>query len=661
MHLYVDGIQVGSNAATGAQAFTGYWRVGGDSSWGGDSGYFAGTIDEVAVYSYELTQQTVAAHFTAAGGTVANQPPTASFTNSAAGLNASFNASGSGDTDGTIVSYAWDFGDGTQGSGISPNHTYNATGDYTVKLTVTDDDGATGTSSQTIHVDDAAPTATFTSSTSDLTVSADGSGSSDSDGTVASYDWNWGDGSADDSGATPTHTYAHSGTYTVTLTVTDNAGGTGTSTAQVQPSHNNPPTASFTNTAAGLNASFDGSGSSDSDGTIASYAWDFGDGSQASGISPNHTYNATGDYTVSLTVKDDGGATDTDTQTVHVTDANPTAAFTSTTNQLTVSADGSGSSDSDGTVASYDWNWGDGSADDSGVSPSHTFAASGTYPVTLTVTDNAGGTATVEHDVMVSNAAPTLIASDDFGRTATKGWGNADLGGAWTTTGTKTNFAVSGGSGKISVAQAPGGPSVNLNSVSTSNADIRVKVSPEQVANGNGSYVSVLGRTVDTSGSYRAVVNLLANGSVTLSLTRVDTAGTAKIAGPVTISGLTYTAGTVLDVRMAVVGTNPTQLMAKVWKDGTTEPATWQVSGVDSAPGMQAAGTVGLMNYLSGTSTNAPNTADFSSLRVYNSTAQQVMGNMLKRQLATEKTTHKSRRIPAAKRTSLPFTRITER
>ncbi len=81
-----------------------------------------------------------------------NNPPTANFTYSVNNLTASFDGSSSTDTDGSIVSYAWDFGDGTTGSGVTASRTYAAAGTYTVTLTVTDDDGATGSKSQSVTV-----------------------------------------------------------------------------------------------------------------------------------------------------------------------------------------------------------------------------------------------------------------------------------------------------------------------------------------------------------------------------------------------------------------------------------------------------------------------------------------------------------------------------
>jgi PKD repeat protein len=90
------------------------------------------------------------------GGGTTNTPPIASFTaNPTSGnapLTVSFDASGSYDQDGNIKSYAWNFGDGNTGSGVTINHTYTAAGTYTVKLTVTDNGGANGTNSQSITV-----------------------------------------------------------------------------------------------------------------------------------------------------------------------------------------------------------------------------------------------------------------------------------------------------------------------------------------------------------------------------------------------------------------------------------------------------------------------------------------------------------------------------
>src|SRR4051812_5582391 len=86
-----------------------------------------------------------------------NRPPTASFTLSCPSLTCAFDASGSADPDGGIAGYAWDFGDGTTGSGVGPSHAYAAAGQYPVSLTVTDDHGATTTAQRTVVVGSVQP------------------------------------------------------------------------------------------------------------------------------------------------------------------------------------------------------------------------------------------------------------------------------------------------------------------------------------------------------------------------------------------------------------------------------------------------------------------------------------------------------------------------
>ena len=167
----------------------------------------------------------------------ANQAPVAAFTSSVSGLSATVNGSTSTDADGTIASYAWDFGDGATATGVTPAaHAYAAAGTYQVKLTVTDDKGATGTVTKAVTVTagpaNQNPVASFTATPTDLTVAVDGTASTDPDGSVASYAWNFGDGSTA-TGSTASHPYAAAGTYTVTLTVTDNLGAVNTVTKSV--------------------------------------------------------------------------------------------------------------------------------------------------------------------------------------------------------------------------------------------------------------------------------------------------------------------------------------------------------------------------------------------------------------------------------------------
>jgi PKD repeat protein len=218
----------------------------------------------------------------------------------------SFDASYSVDADGSINSYAWDFGDGTTGSGAIVSHTYPSGTPYTATLTVSDDSGATASRSRTVEPN-ARPIAYADVTCNGRTCSFDGSGSGDYDGTIVSYVWTFGDGTAG-SGETAGHTYATPGIYPVTLTVTDNEGATAGPIARTALA-STPPIASFTFTCNGLACLFDASASTDPDGTVASYEWAL-DGRYPTGPIVSHTFAVPGEYLVWLIVRDNLGLSD---------------------------------------------------------------------------------------------------------------------------------------------------------------------------------------------------------------------------------------------------------------------------------------------------------------------------------------------------------------
>jgi PKD repeat protein len=614
--LYVDGQLVGTNPTTQAQAYDGYWRVGGDTTWEGSSSSFVNAkIDEVAVYPTALTPAVIAQHY--ALGTN-NSAPSASFTSSSSFLSASFDGSGSKDSDGTISSYSWNFGDSSAlGSGVTATHTYAAAGTYAVTLTVTDNGGlSTSTTKQvTVTAPNVPPVAQFTATNVNLTATLDGSTSTDPDGNIAAYSWDFGDSTATGSGVSVNHTYATAGTYTVTLSVTDNSGATTTITHPVTVTAANvPPVAAFTSSVSNLTANFDGTGSSDSDGTIAGYSWNFGDQSASStSATPTHVYATAGTYTVTLTVTDNSGATTSVSHPVVVSAANvaPTAAFSSSTSNLLATLDASGSSDPDGTISSYSWNFGDSSAAGSGKSTTHTYASAGTYSVTLTVTDNSGASTSITQPVTVATSpAPTVYASDAFGRTVAGGLGSADVGGPWTIVGSASNYSVNNGGANLLNSKVSVNDYGYLAGVSSSSTEMKATISTQQTPTGNGLFTSFLVRRVG-SDDYRAQVILLPAGQVNLNVAH----GTAPLKS-IKVAGLTYTPGTQLNVRVQAYGTNATTIRAKVWLAGTTEPTAWQITSTDSTAALQAPGSVGIGAYLGGTSTTLPTTTTFSNLWV---------------------------------------------
>lgn len=236
-------------------------------------------------------------------------------------LPVTFDASNSADPDGRIIEYAWDFGDGSQAVGPVVDHTYSETGGYRVKLLLTDNhQPEPGQSEAFIDVNvvsepNKAPVAVLGPDLEAVTgekVSFDASGSSDADGTVLTYHWDFGDGNRS-TGVTPEHIYQFPGLYTVSVTISDShvtnaARATDTLKVTVRDPENIPPTAlggEDMTVKPGQIIQFDGSGSTDPDGNILAYHWDFSTGETSTMSRPNYTFHEEGVYRVRLKVTDD--------------------------------------------------------------------------------------------------------------------------------------------------------------------------------------------------------------------------------------------------------------------------------------------------------------------------------------------------------------------
>ena len=241
----------------------------------------------------------------------------------------------------------------------------------------------------------------------------------DPDGLIVEYFWDFAD-EINASGLVVDHSYADNGNYTVTLTVMDDSGAINYTSAIITVL-NRPPVASFTESAetafTGEIIILNASHSFDLDGTVVGYFWDFGDGTNATGVLAEHSYLDNDYYNVSLTVTDDDDAKGNITSTKTILNRAPIALFTESAEVVSIDEiiyfNASESYDLDGYVIDYFWDFGDG-VNSTGITVEHSYAGNGTYTVTLFVTDDddAKGNITaaktiLHHDVAVTALSPS--------------------------------------------------------------------------------------------------------------------------------------------------------------------------------------------------------------------------------------------------------------
>jgi PKD repeat protein len=265
--------------------------------------------------------------------------------------------------------------------------------------------------------------------TAGVQLSFSGTGSIDPQGQALTYAWSFGDGGTG-TGLNQSHTYGAPGTYTVSLTVTDSSNliATATSKATIAAAPS-PPTANFGGPFVGnvnVPITFNASQSSDPQGQALTYAWTFGDGGSATGAGPTHTFTNSGSFIVILIVTDTGGLSGTTTAAGVIAPAVPTASaagpYTGTVGAA-VTFTGVGSIDPQGQALTYVWTFGDGGTG-TGVSPTHIYAAPGTFTVSVKVTDTSSLSNTATTKATIAAAPPV-----------------AKAGGPYTgTTGTPVNF-----------------------------------------------------------------------------------------------------------------------------------------------------------------------------------------------------------------------------
>ena len=219
-----------------------------------------------------------------------------------------FSASNSSDPNQQPLNYSWNFGDGNTSTLVSPTHTYTTVGIYSVALTVNDGDLSDSIQHSINVVVNDRPTADAGGPYQAYVAEAiqfNAAASNDPDGDTLTYYWEFGDGNTG-TGVNPTYSYATTGTYMASLTVDDGILSSTVATAVVS-IPNRQPVATISgpsNIQLGETANFDGSGSNDPDGDLISYLWDFGNGKTSTQVSPAHTYQNSGIYTVTLRVND---------------------------------------------------------------------------------------------------------------------------------------------------------------------------------------------------------------------------------------------------------------------------------------------------------------------------------------------------------------------
>ena len=334
----------------------------------------------------------------------------------------------------------WTFDDGTNATGANVSHSWPTAGTYLVTLTATNAAGSDSISKQVtidpVPIDP--PTAAFTASALTVPVNQLVSFTDTSTGTPTLWSWNFDDGGALGAVQNPTRAFAAPGTYTVTLTASNPGGSDSTSrTITVI----DPPTASFTQVANELDVVF----TDTSQNGPTSWAWNFGDGTTSTLQSPSHTYAAPGSYPVTL-VTSNGAGDSIPFSTTVIVDQAPTANFTSITGGLTAQfTDAS----IDGPVA-WSWDFDDGNSS-SVQNPAHTYGASGTYNVTLTVS-NSEGSDSITRPVTVVLAPPVAnvtctvvgagVSCDGSGSTSAATYTWTSTGGVTPTVGQGTSSAT---------------------------------------------------------------------------------------------------------------------------------------------------------------------------------------------------------------------------
>ena len=339
-----------------------------------------------------------------------------------------FNGNRSSDEDGIIVNYTWNFGDGKYNYTINPIHTFMQNGEYNVTLTVRDNHGLEHTYILKIYVNKPPIAAVVISNTTIMlgeTITFDASNSYDLDGEIIEYLWNFDDGSPRSKEIVELHTYADSGIFQVSLQLMDDRSVI-TTTYYIIEVINSPPEVNFTFSPSLGNTLtlFEFTDlSTDSDGIIEEWHWDFGDGNTSSERNPVYSYSFPGTYVINLTLIDDQRGENYKIYVINIDNAPPDPNINieeglnigsnlwKVPTDRTIRLDAGNSTDNDNTILTYLWTYNSVNTESQYLD---LVFSDETYNIELTVTDPEGANTTETFEIIGTNVPIININYDNL-------------------------------------------------------------------------------------------------------------------------------------------------------------------------------------------------------------------------------------------------------
>jgi len=307
---------------------------------------------------------------------------------------------------------SWNFGDGGTSTLQNPSHGYTSAGTYVVRLIVSNN-GCTDTIEHTVIITANPFQANFVASPTSGCLPLNVNFTDISAPNANSWAWDFGDGSTSAT-QNPTHSYTVPGTYTVSLTATNTSGCSNTKTLNNYITVYALPNVSFAGSPlsachAPVNVNF-----TCSLPNIVSWQWSFGDGGNSTAQNPSHTYVADGIYSVTLTVTDNHGCSNSLSKIDYINIGPPMPIISLSPSQgcFPLPVNFTDSTQTFSYITSWIWNFGDGSSSTQ-QNVNHTYADTGVYVVTLTVTDSAGCTNTATDTVEVGMQPVSNFVADD--------------------------------------------------------------------------------------------------------------------------------------------------------------------------------------------------------------------------------------------------------